>query len=83
MTKQFIEAGNGDILSLDNNGKTTSLSKAVGTMAISLYEDYADFVKCEDKDKKTELEIKLGFQSSLLNSLSKALEATTAANRTF
>ena len=75
MNNDILKSQNGDILTVDNNGNTTSLSDAVGIVAMSLYEGYREFRRMEDGAEKTAKETELGYMTTILNSLSNALSA--------
>lgn len=69
----------GKVFSLKDE-KMTSLEEAVGALAICTYEDYREYKRTKDSKSELEREMEekeLAFQSKLLNSLSKALEAVT------
>ena len=74
MQKDILTIGN-QVLSVDDNGRTTSLVEAVGILAISTYEDYAEISQIADEKEKKRLIDKITYQSNLLDSLSNALLA--------
>lgn len=74
MKKELMKK-NGNILSIGENGETTSLHDAIGILAISTYEEYVEYCEECDEEKKTGLKEKIVFQSSLLESLSDAFSA--------
>lgn len=74
---EFITQGD-NVAILEDEFQVTTLKQAVGMMALSLYHKYVEFNKMkESDDEKTRLEIEIGFQSQVLNSMSNALSAVT------
>lgn len=77
MAKQheFITRGE-EVFLLTEDTKTVSLPEAVGTLAMSTYENMINLKKVTTSEEEKRLEKKILFQSKVLNAMSNALEAT-------
>lgn len=71
---EFLISGE-EVLLLDEEGETTSLTKAVGMLSMEIYANLIDMKNAEDADEKKRLEEKINFQSRALDSLSNACQA--------
>lgn len=74
---------NGLILSVDENGKTTSLKEAVGILAMATFDDFVEMTHVSEADEKKRLEQKISAQSNLIETLSTALFAINSSKQGF